>query len=87
MSAALQAVAALLGVATAGLAISALIAGYRAVQIGGTRLLFNGWDWFAMPDRVPAEARPHMRAALRRWACAAVPRPVRGPAWRTSPSH
>ena len=50
---------------------ASLIAGYRAVRIGGVRLMFNGWDWFAMPDRVPAEARPHMRAALRCWACAA----------------
>lgn len=71
MSGVLQAIASLLGVASAGLAIAALVAGYRAVQIGGARLLFNGLDWFTMPDRVPVEARPHMRAALWRWCYAA----------------
>ncbi|BDG73798.1 hypothetical protein Rmf_37270 [Roseomonas fluvialis] len=48
----------------------ALVDGYRAVRIGGSRLLFNGWDWFVMSDRVPAEARPHMRRALARWGLA-----------------
>ena len=71
MTVLLQAVAMLLGLMTAAFAAASLIAGYRAVRIGGARLLFNGWDWVAMPDRVPPEARPHMRAALRRWGCAA----------------
>ena len=71
MTVLLQAVAMLLGLMTVAFAAASLIAGYRAVRIGGLRLMFNGWDWFAMPDRVPAEARPHMRAALRCWACAA----------------
>ncbi len=34
------------------------------------RLLFNGWDWFVMSDRVPPEARPHLRRALVRWGLA-----------------
>jgi hypothetical protein len=67
----LQTVAVLLGVATAGFAIAALVAGYQAVRIGGARLLFNGWDWFVMSDRVPVAARPLMRKALWRWCCAA----------------
>ncbi len=70
MSAALQALAALLGAAAAGFAVAALVAGWRAVRIGGARLLFNGWDWFVMSDRVPLAARPHMQATLRRWGCA-----------------
>ena len=70
MSSALQALAVLLGVAAAGFAVMALVAGWRAVRIGGSRLLFNGWDWFVMSDRVPPEARPHMRRALARWAMA-----------------
>ena len=68
----LQAVAALLGVATTAFAVAALVAGYQAVRIGGTRLLFSGWDWFVLSDRVPAAARPHMRTALRRWCYAAA---------------
>ena len=70
MSSALQALAVLLGVAAAGFAVMALVAGWRAVRIGGSRLLFNGWDWFVMSDRVPPEARPLMRATLLRWGCA-----------------
>jgi hypothetical protein len=65
-----QMLAVLLGVASAGLAVMALVEGYRAVRIGGSRLLFNGWDWFVTSDRVPAEARPHMRRALARWGLA-----------------
>lgn len=71
MSGALQIIAVLFGIATAGFGIASLVAGYRAVRIGGVRLLFNGWDWIAMPERVPPEARPYMRAALRRWGYAA----------------
>ncbi len=71
VSEALQIIAMLFGIATAALATASLVAGYRAVRIGGARLLFNGWDWFTTPDRVPPEARPHMRAALRRWGYAA----------------
>lgn len=70
MSAVFHAIAALLGFAVAGLAIAALVEGWRAVRIGGSRLLFNGWDWFVMSDRVPPEARPLMRRALTRWAMA-----------------
>jgi hypothetical protein len=70
VSTALQTVAALFGVATAAFAVAALVAGYRAVSIGGTRLLFNGWDWFFVSSRVPEAARPHMRAALKRWCFA-----------------
>jgi hypothetical protein len=33
--------------------------------------MFSGWDWIVRSDRVPPAARPHMRAALRRW-CQAV---------------
>lgn len=71
MSGLLWAVAALLGAATAWFAASALAAGYRAVRIGGARLLFSGWDWIAASDRIPGEARPHMMRALRRWVTAA----------------
>jgi hypothetical protein len=70
VSAVLQTLAVPLGVAIAGLAVLALVEGYRAVRIGGSRLLFNGWDWFVMTDRVPMEARPHMRRALARWGLA-----------------
>jgi hypothetical protein len=70
VTALLQTLAVPLGVASAGLAVLALVEGYRAVRIGGSRLLFNGWDWFVMSDRVPAEARPHMRRALARWGMA-----------------
>jgi hypothetical protein len=66
----LGALAVLLGVAAAGFAVMALVEGWRAVRIGGSRLLYNGWDWFVMSDRVPAEARPHMRRALARWGIA-----------------
>jgi hypothetical protein len=58
------------GIASACFAILALVEGWRAVRIGGSRLLFNGWDWFVMSDRVPPEARPHMRRALARWGLA-----------------
>lgn len=71
MSGLLWAVAALLGAATAWFAVTALAAGYRAVRIGGARLLFSGWAWIAAFDRIPAEARPHMISALRRWVMAA----------------
>ncbi len=71
MSVVLQAAALLFGIAAAGLMLAALVAGLRAVRLGGRRLLFNGWDWVARPDRVPAEARPHIRQALRRWLAAA----------------
>ncbi len=70
MSGLLQALSVVLGIVTAGFAVMALAEGWRAVQIGGSRLLFNGWDWFAMSDRVPAAARPHMRRALARWGIA-----------------
>ena len=66
------AVAVLFGIATAWFAVTALVSACRAVRIGGARLLFNGWDWIALPDRVPAAARPHMRTALRRWLCAGL---------------
>lgn len=72
MSGLLQALSVVLGIATAGFAVMALAVGWRAVRIGGPRLLFNGWDWFVMSDRVPQEARPHMRRALARWGWAAV---------------
>ena len=49
------------------LTVTALMAGARAVRIGGARLLFNGMAWFAPPPDLPAEARPHMRRALLRW--------------------
>lgn len=70
MSSLAHALSVLLGVASAGFAVMALVEGWRAVQIGGSRLLFNGWDWFVMSDRVPAAARPHMRRALARWGLA-----------------
>ncbi|MBR0679743.1 hypothetical protein GXW74_04545 [Roseomonas eburnea] len=70
LAAALQGVAAALGVAVVALAVSALAAGARAVRIGGARLLFNGIDWFLPSARVPEAARPHMRTALRRWLLA-----------------
>lgn len=70
MSALLQTVAFGLGVASFGFAVMALVEGYRAVRVGGSRLLFNGIDWFVMSDRVPAEARPHMRRTLARWGLA-----------------
>lgn len=46
---------------------AALAAGARGVQQGGSGLLFRGIDWFVPSDRVPAEARPHLRAAVLRW--------------------
>lgn len=70
MSDLLQALAFVFGLAAAGFTVMALVEGYRAVRIGGSRLLFNGLDWFVMSDRVPAEARPHMRRALARWGLA-----------------
>ncbi|MBR0671952.1 hypothetical protein [Neoroseomonas soli] len=70
MSGILWAVAVLLGAATAGFAVAALASGYRAVRIGGAGLLFSGWQWIAASDRIPAEARPHMLTALRRWVYA-----------------
>jgi hypothetical protein len=63
----LQGLALVLGLAGAGFAGMALVEGSRAVRIGGARLPFNGWDWFVMSDRVPAEARPHIRRTLARW--------------------
>jgi hypothetical protein len=66
----LHALAVILGIASAGFAVMALVEGYRAVRIGGSRLLFNGLDWFTMPDRVPMEAHPHMRRTLARWGLA-----------------
>lgn len=70
MSALLQGIAVLLGAAVLGLAATALAAGYRAVRIGGSSLLFDGMAWFTRADRIPAEARPHMRRALARWGLA-----------------
>ena len=70
MTTLLQALAVVFGIASAGFAFMALGEGYRAVRIGGSRLLFNGWDWFVMSDRVPPAARPHMRRALARWGLA-----------------
>ncbi len=70
MTTLLQALSVLLGLASAGFAVLALVEGYRAVRIGGSRLLFNGIDWFVMSDRVPMEARPHMRRTLARWGLA-----------------
>jgi len=70
VSGVLHALAFVCGLAAAGVAVMALVEGYRAVRIGGSRLLFNGLDWFVMSDRVPAEARPHMRRALARWGLA-----------------
>ncbi len=70
MSAVLHVVAVASGFAAAGFAVMALVEGYRAVRIGGSRLLFNGWDWFVMSDRVPMEARPHIRRTLARWGLA-----------------
>lgn len=57
--------AALIGMAV--FLVTALMAGARAVRIGGARLLFNGIAWFAPPAGLPVEARPHMRRALARW--------------------
>ena len=70
MSGLLGAMAVLLGAAAAWFAVTALASGWRAVRIGGPRLLFSGWDWVARLDRVPPEVRPHMMKALRRWATA-----------------
>ncbi|CAH0256500.1 hypothetical protein [Roseomonas sp. CECT 9278] len=53
--------------ATAILMVSALVAGARAVRIGGARLLVNGIAWFLPPPDLPPEARPHMRRALLCW--------------------
>lgn len=61
-------VAVLPGVTADWHAASALVAGCRAVRIGGVRLMCNGSDWIAAPGRDPADARPHLRAAPRRWA-------------------
>ncbi len=87
MSAALHALSVVFGIASAGFAGMALVEGWRAVRIGGSRLVFNGWDWFVMSDRVPAAARPHMRRTLARWglamlcmALAAVAAALSGPA-------
>lgn len=66
----LHALSVLLGVASAGFAVMAPVEDWRAVRIGGSRLIFNGWDWFVMSDRVPAAARPHIRRALARWGLA-----------------
>lgn len=70
MSLLFQGVAVLFGLGRAACAVMALVAGYRAAQIGGSRLMFNGIDWFVASDRVPPEARPHMRRALARWGLA-----------------
>lgn len=70
MSALFQGVAVLFGIMSAACAVMAFVAGYRAVQIGGSRLLFNGIDWFTASDRVPPQAKPHMRSALARWGLA-----------------
>lgn len=70
MSGLLWTMAVLLGAAAAWFGVSALAAGWRAVRIGGPRLVFSGWDWVARLDRAPADARPHMLRALRRWMTA-----------------
>ncbi len=70
MSEAFQAIGVLLGVAVAGFAALALVAGYRAVRIAGWWLLFNGMVWFTGSERVPPEAWPHIRRALARWGMA-----------------
>jgi len=54
-------------VATSILVVTALVAGVRAVRIGGARLLVNGIAWFVPPPDLPLEAQPHMRRALLRW--------------------
>jgi hypothetical protein len=59
-----------LGIATAWYAVTALVQGYRAVRIGGPRLLVSGWDWIMRRDRIAPAARPYMQAALRRWVLA-----------------
>lgn len=64
------ALAVVLGVACGGLAVAALIAGLRAVRMTGWWLLLDGRVWFTRSDRVPPEAWPHMRLALRRWGMA-----------------
>ena len=66
----MHAVSVALSIASLGFAVLALVEGYRAVRIGGSRLLFNGIDWFVTSDRVPADARPHMRRTLARWGLA-----------------
>jgi hypothetical protein len=45
----------------------AVVEGRRAVRIGRSRLLINGWNWFVVSDRVQAAARPHMGRVLARW--------------------
>lgn len=59
-----------LGAASLAVAFCALIEVARAVRIGGARLLFHGIEWFWPSAAVPDAARPHMRAALWRWAYA-----------------
>jgi hypothetical protein len=68
----LQGVAVLLGVAYAGFAVMALVAGYRAVRIAGWSMLLDGMGWITKWDRVPGEAKPHLRLALARFGWAAL---------------
>ena len=72
MSLLFQSVAVAFGIACVGVMVTALVSGYRAVRVGGTRLLFNGIAWFTSHDRIPPEARPHMRQALRRFGWAVL---------------
>lgn len=66
----LQALAVLFGIASVGVAVMALAAGYRAVRIAGWWLVFDGMVLFRRSDRVPAEAWPHLRRAMARWGLA-----------------
>ena len=55
---------------------AAFASGARGVKHGGSRLLFRGYEWYFPSDRIPAEARPHLRATVLRWlgamACLAL---------------
>ena len=66
----LQALAVLFGIASVGVAVMALAAGYRAVRIAGWWLVFDGMVLFRRSDRVPAEAWPHLRRTMARWGLA-----------------
>lgn len=70
MTSVMYGVAVVFALGAAAFAVAAMMAAYQAMRIGGTRLLFNGWDWFFVSSRVPEAARPHMRATLKRWCYA-----------------
>lgn len=66
-----DALSAALFLAFMALVARALAAMMRAWQ-AGLPISYGGLGWFGPSPRVPEEARPHMREAMRRWSYAVL---------------